>query len=209
MAPRGQSQPRMEAQEGPIWSLNTPEAGLGGIFLVGGYLLEVNSPVGFARMLMRPRLYKCQLVSFCSLCSEPPPVSGQASQCRKRGNETGRRLLPDRWLPSCFCPWVTFVATTHHPLERTMSSKAFPLPLSGEACLHPQGLPSGPFSGRPFLTCRMPCIGAGASSVPGESREVDPSLPIRLTLEALVTLFPLFKASVSPQPWGSQELFSF
>lgn len=159
---------------------------------------------------MRPRLYKCQLVSFCSLCSKPPPVSGQASHNAGRGgNETGRRLLPDRWLPSCFCPWATFVATTHHPLEKTVSSKAFPLQLSGETSLHPQGLPSGPFSGRSFLTCKTSCVGAscvgaGASSVTGECREVDPSLPIRLTLEALVTLLPLFKASVSPQPWGTQ-----
>ena len=61
--------------EGPVWCLNIPEAGLGEIFLVGGYLLEVNSAVGFGWMLMRPRLYKGQLVSFCSLCCKPPPIS--------------------------------------------------------------------------------------------------------------------------------------
>lgn len=65
-------------QGGPV-CLNTPEAGLGEIFLMGGYLVEVNSAVGLGLMLMRPRLYKGQLVSFCSLCYKPPPVGGQAS----------------------------------------------------------------------------------------------------------------------------------
>lgn len=104
--------PGMEEQEGSVWCLNTPEAGLRDIFLMGGYLLEVNSAVGFGSMLMRPRLSKGQLVSFCSLCYKLPAVSGQFShKCRKGGNEMGRRLLSDRWLPSCFCRWVTFVAT--------------------------------------------------------------------------------------------------
>lgn len=77
-----------EEQDGPV-CLNTPEAGLGDIFLMGGYLVEVNSSVGFGLMLMRPRLYKGQLVSFCSLCYKPPPIGGQAShKCRERGNET-------------------------------------------------------------------------------------------------------------------------
>lgn len=72
-------------QEGPVWCLNTPEARLGEIFLVGGYLLEVNSAVSFGWMLMRTRLHKGQLVSFCSLCYKPPPISGQASHNAGRG----------------------------------------------------------------------------------------------------------------------------
>lgn len=150
----------MEKRQGPVWCLNTPEAGLGEIFLLDGCLLEVNSAVGFGLMLMRPRLYKGQLVSFCSLCYKPPPDGGQASHtCRKGGNETGPRLLPDRWLPSCFCQWVTFVATTQRPLEKTLSSKAFPLQFSCEMSPHPQGRPSRPFSGRSFLTFRMSFLG--------------------------------------------------
>ena len=98
------TKPGMEEQEGPVWCLKGPQAGLGEISWMGGYLPEVNSAVGFGSMLMRPRLYKGQLVSFCSLCYKPPPISGQTScKCRKGGNETGRRLLPDRWLSSCFC----------------------------------------------------------------------------------------------------------
>lgn len=152
----------MQEQEGPVWCLNTPEAGLGEI-LMGGDLLEVNSAVGFGLMLMRPRLYKGQLVSFCSLCYKPPPVGGQASHKRgKGGNEMGRRLLPDRWLPSCFCRWVTFVATTQRPLENTLSSKAFPLQFSFEMSPHQQGRPSRPFSSRSFLTFKMSFIGVGS-----------------------------------------------
>lgn len=79
------TKPGMQEQEGPVWCLNTPEAWLGEIFLVGGYLLEVNSAVSFGWMLMRSRLYKGQLVSFCSLCYKPPPISGQASHNAGRG----------------------------------------------------------------------------------------------------------------------------
>lgn len=79
------TKPGMQEQGGPVWCLNTPEAGLGEIVLVGGYLLEVNSAVGFGWMLMRPRLYKGQLVSFCSLCYKPPPDSGQDSPSAGRG----------------------------------------------------------------------------------------------------------------------------
>lgn len=87
-AGRGRSwmtKPGLQEQGGPVWCLNTPEAALGEIFLVGGCLLEVNSTVGFGWMLMRPRLYKGQLVSFCSLCYKPPPVSGQDSPSAGRG----------------------------------------------------------------------------------------------------------------------------
>ena len=135
-APGSQS-PLMEEQEGPVWCLNGPRAGLGEISWMGAYLPEVNSAVGFGSMLMRPRLYKGQLVSFCSLYYKPPPISAQTScKCRKGGGvvmTTGWRLLTDRWLPSCFCRRVTFVATTQCPLEKILSSKAFPIGFSWEA----------------------------------------------------------------------------
>lgn len=80
------TKPGMEEQEGPVCCLSGPRAGLGEISWMGAYLPEVNSAVGFGSMLMRPRLYKGQLVSFCSLHYKPPPISGQTScKCRKGG----------------------------------------------------------------------------------------------------------------------------
>lgn len=70
------------------------------------------------------------------------------------GYETGPRLLPDRWLPSCFCRWVTFVATIQCPLVKTVSSKAFPLQFSCETSPHPRGLSAGLISSAERLMCR-------------------------------------------------------
>ena len=64
-----------EERAGPVWCLNGPQAGLGDVSGMGGYLPDINSAVGFGSMLMRPRLYKGQLGSFCSLCCKPPPNS--------------------------------------------------------------------------------------------------------------------------------------
>ena len=97
-APGSQS-PLMEEQEGPVWCLNGPRAGLGEISWMGAYLPEVNSAVGFGSMLMRPRLYKGQLVSFCSLYYKPPPISAQTScKCRKEGG--GAEISISPWVHS-------------------------------------------------------------------------------------------------------------
>lgn len=108
------TKPGMEEQEGPVCCLRGPRAGLGEISRMGAYLPEVNSAVGFGSMLMRPRLYKGQLVSFCSLYYKPPPISGQTScKCRKGvGNDNGLEASPGQMAPQLFLPTGNFCC--HH-----------------------------------------------------------------------------------------------
>ena len=117
-APGSQS-PLMEEQEGPVWCLNGPRAGLGEISWMGAYLPEVNSAVGFGSMLMRPRLYKGQLVSFCSLYYKPPPISAQTScKCRKEGgggNDNGLEASHGQMAPQLFLPTGNFCC--HHSMS--------------------------------------------------------------------------------------------
>lgn len=129
-----------------------PGAGLGDIFLMGRYLLEVNSTVGFGSMLMRPRLSKGQLVSFCSLCCKLPPVSvsGQATHRCGEGSWNRQEASPGQMAPQLFLPMGNFCCHCSTPLERLCPPKPLPSML-----LRGSALSAGPLS-RPALKQTAP-----------------------------------------------------